>query len=155
MYPQDRLRNVSPERLRRCCLRGEGESDGRVRIRPALCERVRFGQVNLCQPLDGLGPFDVIFLRDVLIYFDAPTKRDVVDRVLARLRPGGLFFIGTAEGRVPCATGIAAARSGRLAQAGFRPGRRRPRLYNPLRPDASEQLSRSRLRVSSPACALA
>ena len=38
----------------------------------------------------------------MLIYFDAPIKREVVDRVLTQLRPGGLFFIGTAEGRVPC-----------------------------------------------------
>ena len=40
----------------------------------------------------------------MLIYFDAPTKVDVVDRVLACLKPGGLFFLGTAEGRVPCKT---------------------------------------------------
>jgi chemotaxis protein methyltransferase CheR len=67
-------------------------------------ERVQFGQLNLCQSLEDIGPFDVIFLRNVLIYFDAQTKRDVVDRVLTQLRPGGLLFIGTAEGRVPCNT---------------------------------------------------
>ena len=44
------------------------------------------------------------FLRNVLIYFDPPTKRAVVDRVLTQLRPNGLFFIGTAEGRVACGT---------------------------------------------------
>jgi chemotaxis protein methyltransferase CheR len=43
----------------------------------------------------------VVFLRNVLIYFDQDTKREVVDRVVSRLRPGGLFFVGTAEGRVP------------------------------------------------------
>ena len=100
VYPQDRLRNVSPERLKRYCLRGDGESDGLVRMQPRLSERVRFGQLNLCQPIEDLGPFDVVFLRNVLIYFDASTKREVVDRVLTQLRPGGLFFIGTAEGRV-------------------------------------------------------
>jgi chemotaxis protein methyltransferase CheR len=104
VYPQERLRNVAPERLRRHCLRGEGESDGMVQIHPRLRERVRFGQLNLCQPIEALGPFDVVFLRNVLIYFDAETKRDVVDRVLTQLRPGGLFFIGTAEGRVACKT---------------------------------------------------
>lgn len=104
IYPEDRLRHVSPERLKRYCLRGEGEAEGLVQIQPKLREHVSFGQVNLCQPIDGVGPFDVVFLRNVLIYFDAATKREVVDRVLEHLRPGGLFFIGIAEGRVPCAT---------------------------------------------------
>jgi chemotaxis protein methyltransferase CheR len=102
VYPEDRLRQVSPERLRRHCLRGSGESAGLVQIRPALRERVHFGQLNLCLPIEDIGPFDIVMLRNVLIYFDAPTKAAVVDRVLARLRPGGLFFIGTAEGRVAC-----------------------------------------------------
>ena len=65
---------------------------------------MKFGQLNLCRPIEALGPFDVVFLRNVLIYFDAPTKREVVDRVLSCLKPGGLFFLGTAEGRVPCQT---------------------------------------------------
>jgi chemotaxis protein methyltransferase CheR len=55
-------------------------------------------RLNLCKPIDGIGPFDVIFLRNVLIYFDVPTKIEVVDRVLSTLKPGGLFFLGTAEG---------------------------------------------------------
>ena len=112
VYPEDRLRHVSPERLRRYCLRGEGESQGLVQIQDKLRERVRFGQLNLCQPVEGIGPFDVIFLRNVLIYFDTPTKVDVVDRALTLLRPGGLFFIGTAEGRVPCRTPLQAVAPG-------------------------------------------
>ena len=108
VYPTDRLRHVSPERLKRYCLRGEGESEGLVQIQPALRQHVRFGQLNLCEPIEGLGPFDVIFLRNVLIYFDQPTKRAVVDRVLTQLRPNGLFFIGTAEGRVACDTPLKA-----------------------------------------------
>ena len=106
IYPIDRLRNVSPEWLKRYCLRGEGESEGQAQMQPALRRHVRFGQVNLCEPINGLGPFDVVFLRNVLIYFDAKTKQEVVDRVLTQLRPGGLFFIGIAEGRVPCNTPI-------------------------------------------------
>ncbi|MEY8877855.1 MAG: protein-glutamate O-methyltransferase CheR [Leptothrix sp. (in: b-proteobacteria)] len=100
VYPEDRLRNVSPERLRKYCLRGEGPSEGQVLIQDKLRERVRFGQLNLTQSISGIGPFDVVFLRNVLIYFDAETKRQVVDRVVATLKPGGLFFLGTAEGRV-------------------------------------------------------
>jgi chemotaxis protein methyltransferase CheR len=73
-------------------------------MQPHLTSRVRFGRMNLCEPIDPPGPFDVIFLRNVLIYFDAETKIAVVDRVLRELRPGGLFFIGTAEGRVAAET---------------------------------------------------
>ena len=104
VFPEDRLRDVSPERLRRYCLRGEGESEGQTMVQEKMRSKVRFGQLNLCKPFEDLGSFDVIFLRNVLIYFDAATKTAVVDRVLACLKPGGLFFLGTAEGRVPCNT---------------------------------------------------
>ena len=105
-FPEDRLRHVTPERLKRYCLRGEGDSEGMVQMQPRLREHVRFGQLNLTQPIEPIGPFDAVFLRNVLIYFDAATKKAVVDSVLAQLRPGGLFFIGIAEGRVPCSTPI-------------------------------------------------
>jgi len=120
IYPVDRLRAVAPERLKRHCLKGEGESEGLVQVSPRLRDKVKFGQLNLCAPLDGPlpgAPFDIVFLRNVLIYFDPPTKRAVVDRVLTQLRPGGLFFIGTAEGRVPCDTPLTV-----LAPGAFRRG---------------------------------
>ena len=104
VYPEQRLREVSRHRLRRYCLVGQDESEGLVMIDESLRSRVSFGQLNLCLPLDVPGPFDVVFLRNVLIYFDVPTKSAVVDSVLQQLRPGGLFFLGTAEGRVPCST---------------------------------------------------
>ncbi len=81
-------------------------------------ERVSFGRLNLCQPIDGMGPFDVIFLRNVLIYFDIPTKIEVVDRVLATLKPGGLFFLGTAEGRVACKTPLQTVQPGAFRKPG-------------------------------------
>lgn len=104
VFPVERLRAVSPQQLKRYCLRGEGASEGQVLMQDKLRERVQFARVNLCEPLGDMGPFDVIFLRNVLIYFDTPTKIKVVDRVLSALKPGGLFFMGTAEGRVKCET---------------------------------------------------
>lgn len=112
VYPVDRLRAVSPERLRRYCLRGEGDSEGQILIQDKIRERVQFGMLNLCKPIDNMGPFDVIFLRNVLIYFDIPTKIEVVDRVLTSLKPGGLFFLGTAEGRVACKTPLQTVQPG-------------------------------------------
>jgi chemotaxis protein methyltransferase CheR len=117
VYPAERLREVTAERLKRYCLRGEGGSAGQVLIQDKLRERVRFGQLNLCAPIEGIGPFDIVFLRNVLIYFDAPTKSAVVDRVLGQLRPGGLFFLGTAEGRVPCKTPLSVLGPGAFRKA--------------------------------------
>ncbi len=118
VFPAERLREVSAERLRRHCLRGEGDSDGLVMVHERLRQRVSVGQLNLCAPFEPLGPFDVVFLRNVLIYFDPPTKTAVVDRVLARLKPGGLFFIGTAEGRVPCSTPLQVLGPGAFRKGG-------------------------------------
>jgi len=104
VYPEDRLRHVEPARLKRYCLRGEDANEGQVMVNDAVRRHVKFGQLNLTRDFDGVGPFDVVFLRNVLIYFDGPTKIEVVDRVLRTLKPGGLFFMGTAEGRVNCMT---------------------------------------------------
>lgn len=99
VFPADRFRNVSPERLKRYCLRGDGPAEGQIMVGSEIRNQVQFGQLNLCQPFSGIGPFDFIFLRNVMIYFDQPTKADVTERVVDLLRPGGLLFFGTAEGR--------------------------------------------------------
>jgi chemotaxis protein methyltransferase CheR len=58
---------------------------------------VQFRHLNLNEPLPKIGSFDVIFLRNVMIYFNLETKRQVVARLLAQLRPGGYFLIGHSE----------------------------------------------------------
>jgi chemotaxis protein methyltransferase CheR len=84
--------------LPRFCLKGIGDMSGRFRVQPALRERVSLREVNLVQPLpEGLGPFDVIFLRNVLIYFNQDEKQRIVQRLIRQLVPGGLLFIGHAE----------------------------------------------------------
>lgn len=100
IYPADRFRLVSSERLKKYCLKGEGPAEGQIMVQPRLRNCVSFGQLNLTQAFTGLDVFDVVMLRNVLIYFDLPTRQAVVDRVLECLRPGGLFFVGTSEGRV-------------------------------------------------------
>jgi chemotaxis protein methyltransferase CheR len=59
--------------------------------RQPLKQRVRFAQVNLTQPITGVGDFDVIFLRNVMIYFDAETKRKVIENMLPQPEAGRLF----------------------------------------------------------------
>ncbi len=96
-YPLERTRNLAPAQLKRHCLRGIDEQDGTLLVQKSLRQRVRFLQVNLNTALPSIGRFDVIFLRNVMIYFDAATKRQVVARVLGQLEPGGLFCIGHSE----------------------------------------------------------
>ena len=66
-------------------------------VKPALRSMVQVRQLNLAAPFPSLGSYDVVFLRNVLIYFDPPTKRQVLQRVRQVLRPDGLLFLGAAE----------------------------------------------------------
>jgi chemotaxis protein methyltransferase CheR len=67
------------------------------RVRPELRALVEARRFNLAQPFPALPAFDVVFLRNVLIYFDLPTKQEVLRRVRAALAPGGYLFLGSAE----------------------------------------------------------
>ena len=96
-YPLERTRNIPPAYLKRYCLRGTGEQAGTLLVERALRQRVKFAHVNLNADLPQLGGFDVVFLRNVMIYFNGDTKRQVVARVLSALKPGGHLCIGHSE----------------------------------------------------------
>ncbi|MFN0186943.1 MAG: CheR family methyltransferase [Aquabacterium sp.] len=98
LYPLERARMVPPDYLKRFCLKGQGEHDGQLLVAKTLRQRVQFIQANLMQPLPReLPTFDVVFLRNVLIYFDNDAKAQIVRRVLGQLKPDGLLYIGHAE----------------------------------------------------------
>ncbi len=88
---------IPPDYRRRFCLRGAGAMAGKLRVDAAVRERVRFAQLNLNGDLKSAGEFDVIFLRNVMIYFDMDMKRRVVAALHRQLRPGGWMFIGHSE----------------------------------------------------------
>ncbi len=96
-YALERAEHIPRPLLTKYCLKGVGSQDGTFRIVPELRQRIRFLQVNLISTLPDVGTFDLIFLRNVLIYFDLETKAQVVRRLCARLRPGGYFFCGHSE----------------------------------------------------------
>ena len=91
VYPAD-SRGLSPERLRRHCLRGTGANAGFMRIRPELSKLIEFRTHNLMAAHWSLGePFDFVFCRNVMICFDAATQRRVLERIHAVMKPGGLL----------------------------------------------------------------
>ena len=96
-YSMDRIDGISREHLSRYCLKGTGPQEGTLLVDRKLRSRVSFMQVNLSKDLPELGEFDLILLRNVMIYFDMTTKRQVVRRMLPLLKPGGHFLIGHSE----------------------------------------------------------
>ena len=97
IYPLEHASHIPPALLSRHCLKGVGSQEGNLRISPELRARVRFMQINLNHALPNVGDFDLIWLRNVMIYFDAPTKTQVVGRLLPRLKPDGHLFVGHSE----------------------------------------------------------
>jgi len=96
-YVNHRIGGIPADYLRRFCLRGTGRMAGKLRIDPALRRRVRFAPLNLNGDLASAGEFDLILLRNVMIYFDLPMKRRVVDALSRRIKPGGWLMIGHSE----------------------------------------------------------
>lgn len=96
-YPMTRIEGIPKNYLSRFCLKGTGPQEGTFLIDRSLRSRVSFLQVNLNETLPKLGEFDIIFLRNVMIYFDMDTKRKVVERMLPLLRPGGYFVVSHSE----------------------------------------------------------
>lgn len=97
LYPMTRIMEIPSRYLSSYCLKGTGSQEGTLLIGHKLRERVQFMHCNLIEALPKLGEFDVIFLRNVMIYFDQETKRRVVKRLLSMLRPGGHFLVGHSE----------------------------------------------------------
>ena len=98
VYDAD-ARGLDAERLRRHFLRGKGANGGSIRVRPELSKRVDFRAFNLMdESWAALGaPFDIVFCRNVMIYFDAPTQRRVLERMHRAMAPGALLFAGHSE----------------------------------------------------------
>jgi chemotaxis protein methyltransferase CheR len=106
LYDISLAREIPQEYLHEYCLKGVGAQEGRFAVAPQLVRRVRFAQVNLNEPLPDVGQFDVIFLRNVMIYFQTETKRAVVARILRQLRPEGYLLVGHSESLHGLAPGL-------------------------------------------------
>jgi len=106
-YPLDRAQQLPPELLKRYCLRGTGTQDGTLLVGREVRANIRFAQINLIEALPDVGQFDMIFLRNVLIYFEMDTKRQVVAALCQHLRRGGVLCVGLAESLNGMLSGLA------------------------------------------------
>jgi chemotaxis protein methyltransferase CheR len=97
VYEAERVNRMDPARLQRWFLKGSAGQSGRVRVKEPLRNLIHFKQLNLIGPWTLNGPFDFIFCRNVLIYFDQPTKSRLIERFENLLAPGGHLFIGHSE----------------------------------------------------------
>jgi chemotaxis protein methyltransferase CheR len=97
VYKADGVKGLSPERMQRFFMRGKGGNAGLMRVKPELQKNLEFLSVNLIENLPFREPFDIVFCRNVMIYFDAATQRAVLERIHRVMKPGGMLFVGHAE----------------------------------------------------------
>jgi len=97
MYPKKMLENLDGALVRKYFRRGDGSNEGTVKIAPHIHKLVSVRRLNLMDPWPFRGPFDVIFCRNVMIYFDQPTRARLVSRMYDLLGPGGILAVGSAE----------------------------------------------------------
>jgi chemotaxis protein methyltransferase CheR len=98
VYRVDSLKGIDAGRLQKYFLRGKGANEGAARIKPELLAPIQYLIVNLIlNDWPFRDPFDVVFCRNVMIYFDAQTQRGVLERIHRVMKPGGLLFVGHAE----------------------------------------------------------
>ncbi|WP_079432687.1 CheR family methyltransferase [Zoogloea sp. LCSB751] len=98
VYGLDRVERLSRERMQRFFLKGTGTQDGYARVRPELQRLIEFRRINLLDkswPVQG--PFDALFCRNVMIYFDKPTQHGILQRFVPLLKQDGLLFAGHSE----------------------------------------------------------
>jgi chemotaxis protein methyltransferase CheR len=98
VYRLESLKGVDAQQTQKYFLRGKGGNDGMVRVKPELRQKIEFLMVNLIRDdWPFREPFDVVFCRNVMIYFDAQTQRSVLERIHRVMKPGALLFVGHAE----------------------------------------------------------
>lgn len=97
VYPGERVAGVERRRLRRWFLKGKGVQQGMVRLKPEVRRLIVFSKVNLAEGWELPEPMDVIFCRNVIIYFDKATKGKLIGRFADALKTGGYLFLGHSE----------------------------------------------------------
>jgi len=125
VWPIAKAREIPAADLRAFMLRGVGSQSGRMRAGPEIRGLVRFARLNLNDASwPGLGTFDLVFCRNVLIYFAPATKEKVVGSLLRHVGPAGLLFLGHAESLSGMGHAVRSVLPTVYARAGVEPARR-------------------------------
>ncbi len=97
VYGMDRMQTVPSELLRRYFRKGKGKGQGYVKVKPELQKGLSFKRFNLMDQFPWQGELDVIFCRNVMIYFNRETQSQLVEKFYRCLKPGGYLLIGHSE----------------------------------------------------------
>ncbi len=98
IYEEERVSQLPQDVVRRFFLKGRGEQSGKLKVRPSVAQLVNFRRINLMdQAFPIRSPLDVVFCRNVMIYFDRPTQAALMEKFHRYLKPGGYLFIGHSE----------------------------------------------------------
>lgn len=97
VYDQKNIADISRSMKVKYFQLGKGEFDNKIKVAKSLADLITFKQLNLLGPWPMKGPFDIIFCRNVIIYFDKPTQQALFERYYAMLAPGGLLMLGHSE----------------------------------------------------------
>ena len=97
VYLIDKSTGIPQNYLKQYCLKGVKSQEGMLKISNALKKNVHFYQINLNEPHPDLGKFDVIFLRNVMIYFDTETRKKIISNIMQSMEKDGFLFIGHSE----------------------------------------------------------
>lgn len=97
VYHLRQTERIAKPLLQNYCLKGVGKDQGKFMLRPELRNKIEFRQANLMNLTVMPEKFDVIFLRNILIYFKAEDKKHIVNSVVKQLKPGGLLVVGHTE----------------------------------------------------------
>lgn len=97
IYPLEMSEKIAQDYLKLFCLKGYADQSGKFAVKKILRKHIKFEAINLNEHLPSIGMFDVVFLRNMLIYFDNKKKEEIVCRIGEKIKSGGLLFVGSSE----------------------------------------------------------
>lgn len=97
IYPKERIDNIDSSLIKKYFQEGNNSAMGYVKVKDDIKKMMTFKRINLIEPFTESKSFDIIFCRNVMIYFDLPTKEKIINKLYHHIKPGGYLFIGHSE----------------------------------------------------------